>query len=247
MEALESEFLESLHETRELEADLSAALRPLLDPQVLMAGWTLHPAVLRILDGWTRLPVVVVCRPADCMYALAVLRTPQQGAWCLHCRPPASQARQDSAACGRTSPEPPASRGACDAGWTPSAPLLPACGTVPRSDTRLHCCDWCSLKSAAAHCSLLITLWICSLQCSSYQKQVCLKRLPALPHSKFAHSDLLLFHYLECKAHQHRSLVAGQHAAAGGAAGVPAARGPRRQGGRAGDGPPGAAAGGAAG
>jgi hypothetical protein len=36
VEALESEFLESLYETRELEADLAAALRPLLDPQVLM-------------------------------------------------------------------------------------------------------------------------------------------------------------------------------------------------------------------
>jgi hypothetical protein len=47
VEALESEFLESLHETRELEADLSAALRPLLDPQVLVLGWTPQSAVLR--------------------------------------------------------------------------------------------------------------------------------------------------------------------------------------------------------
>lgn len=35
MEALEADFLESLFETRKLEAELSAALRPLLDPKVL--------------------------------------------------------------------------------------------------------------------------------------------------------------------------------------------------------------------
>jgi hypothetical protein len=109
------------------------------------------------------------------MYALAVLGTPQQGAWYLHCRPPAFQAPPDSAACSRMLPEPPASQGASDAGWTPSAPLLLACGTVPRFDAPPQCCRW-SLVGRTLH---WIAPWSCSLQRSSYHGQNCLERLVA--------------------------------------------------------------------
>ena len=57
VEALESEFLESLHETRELEADLSAALRPLLDPQVLV----FHRTPQSVLQRHARTACTIAC------------------------------------------------------------------------------------------------------------------------------------------------------------------------------------------
>jgi hypothetical protein len=180
VETLESEFLESLHETRELEADLSAVLRPLLDPQVLVLWLDAAVSCAETcsipglnLQSWPCAGLHTACTKLQCLGHLN-----WKGGACK-CRPPALQAPPDSLAYSRTSPKPPASQSASDAGWTHSALLSPAYGTVPRFDTPSQCCR-CLFRMKALH-SALDRAVVLPTPVQFLPKASCRKRLSAQP------------------------------------------------------------------